>query len=134
MERRRGSRRVPISGEPLARMRLRTGRELDVINLSNGGALVEGTARLLPGTHVDVHIVTREGRVLVRSRVIRAYVSHVTGELVRYRCALAFEQQVDTTAGYDLPASATTSSPVLGTGYPSALAAGSLRCDERFTA
>lgn len=128
------SRRVPVSGEPLSRMRLRTGRELDVINVSNGGALVEGTARLLPGTHVEVHVVTRDGRMLVRSRVVRAYVSHVTGDLVRYRGALAFERQVDTAGGYDLPASAPTARAILGTDYPSGVAAGSSRCDERLTA
>jgi hypothetical protein len=128
------TRRVPVSGEPLSRMRLRTGRELDVINVSNGGALVEGTARLLPGTHVDVHVVTRDGRVLVRSRVVRAYVSYLTGELVRYRGALAFERQVDTAAGYDFPACAPTSSAILGSDYPSELAAGSPRGDARLTA
>ena len=46
-------------------MRLRAGRELVVIDLSNGGALVEGATRLLPGTHVDVHVITRDGRTLV---------------------------------------------------------------------
>ena len=65
--------------EPLSRVRLRAGRELQVVDVSVAGALLEGTARLLPGTHVDVHMVTRDGRVLVRSRVVRAHMRRVLG-------------------------------------------------------
>ncbi len=96
MERRRTSRREPDPGEPLSRVRLRAGRELSVIDVSSDGALIEGSVRLLPGTHVDVHIVTRDGRVLVRSRVVRAQVCHVAADSVRYRGALAFDRSVDT--------------------------------------
>jgi hypothetical protein len=97
MERRRESRREPAVDEPLTRLRLRGGRELAVIDVSSAGVLVEGAARLLPGTHVDVHLITKDGRVLVRSRVIRAYVSSLGSSAVVYRGALAFEQAVDTT-------------------------------------
>ena len=71
-DRRRAVRRVPQPTETLSRMRLRTGRELAVVDISPSGALVEGATRLLPGTHVDVHVVTRHGRVLVRTRVVRS--------------------------------------------------------------
>ena len=97
-ERRHAPRRVPEQQESLARVRLRAGRELTVLNISDGGVLVEGPARLHPGAHVDVHVVTRDGRVLVRSRVVRAFVSHLEADLVRYRGTLAFERTIDTTA------------------------------------
>jgi hypothetical protein len=96
MERRRESRRAPAADEPIIRLRLRAGRELTVIDVSNAGALVEGASRFLPGTHVDAHLVTKDGRVLVRSRVIRAYVWSLGASSVVYRAALAFEQVVDT--------------------------------------
>jgi len=96
MERRRASRRAPAVDEPLARVRLRAGRELVVVDVSNAGALVEGMVRLLPGTHVDVHVVTQEGRTLVRSRVVRAYVCRVEADAMRYRGALAFDRAIDT--------------------------------------
>jgi hypothetical protein len=96
MDRRRAERREPASSEPLSRMRLRTGRELSVVDVSNAGALVEGSVRLLPGTHVDVHVVTGEGRVLVRSRVARCFVAGLRADGVRYRGALAFDRLVDT--------------------------------------
>lgn len=98
MDRRRAERRNPAVDESLSVCRLRAGRELAVVDLSHTGALVEGTSRLLPGTHVDVHIVTGEGRVLVRSRIVRAYVSHVAADVIRYRGALAFDRTVDTSA------------------------------------
>ena len=52
--------------------------------------------RLLPGIHVDVHVVTKEGRTLIRSRIVRAFVTHVEAVLIKYRAAMAFEQTIDT--------------------------------------
>jgi hypothetical protein len=66
-----------------------------VIDVSSRGALVEGEARLLPGTHLDVHVIARGGRTLVRSRVVRATVSEVRCDRVVYRTALAFDRPVD---------------------------------------
>jgi hypothetical protein len=118
-ERRRLMRRVPSAGEPLSDVRLRTGRHGTVVDLADNGVLIETAARLLPGTHVDVHVVTAEGRVLVRSRVVRACVCHLAADCVRYRGALAFERDVDTAAaGYPVPAPATAAPRFLGTDYP----------------
>src|SRR5688500_14952552 len=96
-DRRRDPRRTPASDEPLSQVRLRAGRQLEVINVSDAGLLAEGEMRLLPGTHVDVHLVTAEGRLLIRSRVVRAFVCHVAASTIRYRGALAFERAVQTT-------------------------------------
>ncbi len=119
MERRRTERRAPDCAEPLSQVRLRGGRDLSVVDISDDGALIEG-ARLLPGTHVDVHVTTREGRVLVRSRVIRAYVAGLQAHAVRYQAALAFERAVDTSSGkgYAVPLSAPASSLLPGSDYP----------------
>ena len=104
LDRRRTVRRVPAADEPLSQIRLRAGRELRVIDISDAGLMSEGEMRLLPGTHVEVHLVTAEGRLLVRSRVIRVFVCHVSSSKVRYRGALAFERAVQTMAvGYAIP-------------------------------
>jgi hypothetical protein len=84
-------------------MRIRTGFRLDVIDVSRTGALAQGDARLLPGTHVDVHVTTSSGRTLVRSRVIRATVWQLLPDAVRYRVALAFDRPVPIDDGYALP-------------------------------
>jgi hypothetical protein len=118
VERRRAERRVPAAGEPLARVRLRTGRELTVINIACRGALLEGAA-LLPGSYVDLHVTTAHGRALVRGRVVRSYVSGLTADAIWYRNGLSFEQAVDTaSAGYPLPGSPTDDVEVRGSRYP----------------
>jgi hypothetical protein len=100
-------------------MRLRTGRDMTVVDVSDGGALAESSARLLPGTHVDVHVTTLEGRALVRSRVVRAYVCHVQSDEVRYRGALAFDRRVDTSLhGYTVPGAGAEQRGAPGTSYP----------------
>ena len=98
MERRRAPRRAPASDESLSRVRLRTGRELTVVDVSDGGVLVRSAARLLPGTHVDVHVMTCNGRVLVRSRIVRAHVCALQADAIWYHGALAFDRMIDTDA------------------------------------
>ena len=62
------------------------------MDISSVGVLVEGESRLLPGRHLDVHVVSSTGRTLVRSRVVRSFVFSVSSDRVVYRGALAFEQ------------------------------------------
>ena len=118
LERRTTARRTPAPEETLARLRLRTGRELAVVDIGDAGALVEGTARLLPGTHVEVHVVTREGRTLVRSRVTRAWVFAVAADILQYRAALVFEARVNTAPSWVVTTRAAPSSAPTGSRYP----------------
>ncbi|HEY6362858.1 MAG TPA: hypothetical protein VIX63_17250 [Vicinamibacterales bacterium] len=126
MEHRKSPRRVPLDEEPISRVRLRIGREMTVVDVSNSGVLLEGDVRLLPGTHVDAHVVTPAGRLLIRSRIVRCWVAALQPDVVLYRGALAFERQVDTAAaGYAFPGGAHGSSGAQGRDYPLA-AAGAL--------
>lgn len=118
-DRRRRPRRTPTSDEPVSQIRLRAGRQLEVINVSDTGLLAQGEMRMLPGTHVDVHLVTAEGRLLIRSRVIRAFVCRVCRDRIEYRGAIAFERPVSTAAvGYPIPAAGEASNPPPGNPYP----------------
>jgi len=101
-ERRGAVRRTPQPDEALSRVRLRTGREFTVVNISSSGVFLEGLTRLLPNTHTDIHIVTRHGRVLVRGRVVRALVWRLERDMVCYRTALSFDSAVDIENGPDL--------------------------------
>jgi len=118
VERRTAARRTPAADETLARLRLRTGRELAVVDIGDTGALVEGTARLLPGTHVEVHVVTREGRTLVRSRVTRAWVFAMAADILQYRAALVFDARVNTAPSWVVTTRAAPSSASTGSRYP----------------
>ena len=134
MERRRASRRSPAHDEPLARIRLRAGGQLVVIDVSPAGVLVEGATRLLPGTHVDVHVITGDGRTLVRSRVVRAYVWDLRPDRISYRGALAFDRAVDTTAGYPIPGVSAAAGLPKGTAYPDSAPASVHGRQDRFAA
>jgi hypothetical protein len=83
---------------------LRGGRELLVNNLSPFGALLEGDSRVLPNTHVDVHLTTRHGRILIRARVLRVIVFRLRADAVTYRAAVAFDTTIDSSShGYAVP-------------------------------
>lgn len=118
IDRRLSERRAPAGDDPLSRVRLRAGRELAVVDVSSRGVLVEGEARLLPGTHLDVHVMTPDGRVLVRSLVVRAYVSRLSADSITYRGAFAFERPIAITPGYALPGGAAPSIDAPGIAYP----------------
>jgi hypothetical protein len=119
VDRRRAIRRSVSSDEPLAHARLRTGGQLRVLDASSWGALAETRERLLPGRHLDVHIVATTGRVLVRARVTRAHVCRLTADTIDYRAALAFDFAVDVqAAGYAIPPVSIPGERVEGTPYP----------------
>jgi hypothetical protein len=119
VERRRAMRRNVSADEPLGHARLRTGGRLRVVEASSWGALMETTERLLPGRHLDVHIVCVEGRMLVRSRVARAFVVRVEPNAVHYQVAFSFDRAVDVrTAGYALPSRLLASEGERGIRYP----------------
>ena len=93
-ERRRAQRRVPAGDEPISRVRMRIGSELTVVDVSDLGLFTEG-GRLNPGSRVDLHVVARRGRVLVRCTVLRSFVSALSADRIRFRAALLFDQVLD---------------------------------------
>jgi hypothetical protein len=89
------------------------------VEASSWGALMETTERLLPGRHLDVHIVSAEGRVLVRARVARAFVVTVKPDAVRYQVAFSFDSAIDVrSAGYALPSPLLAHETEPGMPYP----------------
>ena len=135
MDRRRAARRLLAPGEPLAHAKLRTGGQLIVLDASSWGALTETTERLLPGRHLDVHVVTSGGRVLVRGRVARAYVCQLQPDAIYYRAALAFEQAIDArTCGHSPPAMLVSPASPRGTPCPARTGDSDLEFTERLSA
>jgi hypothetical protein len=125
VERRRVARRTPDPQEALSRVRLRAGREMTVVDISPLGAQVEGIARLLPGTHLDVHVTGAGGRVPVRARVTRCAVWRLAADAVCYRGAMAFNVPVELppieVAEGDAPATAAPEAPAERPPVPPAL-------------
>ena len=100
-------------------MRLRTGRELAVVDISPSGALVEGATRLLPGTSVTSTSSLVMAGSLVRTRVVRSSVWQLQADAVSYRTGLAFDAAVDTEVdGYPLPIETPVIEGGAGSPYP----------------
>ena len=76
-----------------ATCRLRPGSEVDVVNVSWAGALVEGSCRLRPGAVVSVSFGLEMGGQAMKCLVTRCHVTAVGGrDGVRYQAGLAFEE------------------------------------------
>jgi len=120
-DRRGAPRFCPGAGSRLATARIRPGRELQVLNLSTNGMLVDGPLRLLPGSMVDVqlHGTARP----TRARVHRSAVSALGPGCLHYRAALTFERPLDhdvlpaTVAEYPLPGPDRPQSGTRGSDY-----------------
>jgi hypothetical protein len=71
---------------------VRPGSDAALIDVSAGGALVETPHRLMPGSSIDVQLVVRSRRVLIRGRVLRCEISELGPCGPIYRGALNFDR------------------------------------------
>src|SRR5258708_33384534 len=74
--------------------RVRPGHDARIIDVSAGGALVETTYRLLPGTSVELHVETDTRHTRVRGQVLRCAVVRVRPTAVCYRGAIRFDRHL----------------------------------------
>ena len=82
----------------IARATLRPGHPILVVNISRGGALVEGSRPLRPGTRVMLQVATSSGALGLSALVLRCGVQRLSVEEgVLYRGALKFDERRDWT-------------------------------------
>ena len=91
-DRRRARRRRTVHDHGIVSARVRPGREALLLDVSAGGALVETTYRLLPGSPIELHVATNERRASVRGGVLRCEVVGVRAATMRYRSAIGFDR------------------------------------------
>ena len=98
--------------EHAARATMRPGCVVSLIDVSRGGALVEGPRPLRPGARVHLQVTTSARTFSIEAQVLRCAVWILDPvEGVRYRGALRFEQRIDWTwgdgsrGGYPVPES-----------------------------
>ena len=94
-ERRRAPRQPRRALRWLAAARLWPGRRVRIINWSAVGVLMEAGVRFAPGRTVTLQLLAERGHLLVRGEIVRAAVSAIGPEGLRYRAAVAFDQPVD---------------------------------------
>ena len=91
-ERRSAPRWIRAECRRITTARLRPGRDVEVIDLSSGGALLEARCRLLPGARVELQLELDERWYVTRGRVLRSRVARLDRLLgVAYRAAVAFD-------------------------------------------
>jgi hypothetical protein len=78
----------------LKSVKLLAGPDVRLIDVSRGGAQLESDTPLPPGTRVCLRLVTTDTTLLIDGRVLRSRVSCLQPGLVRYRSAVAFDQEV----------------------------------------
>ena len=105
--------RFPPPTQNAARATLRPGCVVALVDVSGGGALVEGPRPLRPGSRVHLQVTTTAKTFSIEAQVTRCTVWILDPiEGVRYRGALRFDQHVDWTwgdasrSGYRMPESA----------------------------
>ncbi len=79
----------------LSVVKLGWGPELDLINISSTGLLVETGSKLAPGTTTNLQLCGPETDLVVPVRFVRSDVARVNGLGVRYRAAAAFAKELD---------------------------------------
>jgi len=93
-DRRLTRRHLDTDAHGIVSTRVRPGHRAKLIDVSAGGALIETTHRLLPGTTVELHVETRSHRTNVRGRVLRCAIVLVRPSWVCYRGAIGFDRQL----------------------------------------
>jgi len=88
---RRTARRFGAGEHGIVAAHVRSGGAVAVVDVSAGGALVEGQHRLIPGALVELHVETSGRRAAVRGRVLRCAVARLYAAAVCYRGAIAFD-------------------------------------------
>jgi len=105
-ERRQYSRRRTRDLDWLRSARLKSTGEVSLVDLSAGGALVDAAVPLRPGAVMALELVGRGLEAVVPVQVLRAYVSGLSADSMRFRGACEFASPLelpDLAAANDLP-------------------------------
>jgi len=91
---RRGYARFPEAAVPFLRsIKLVAGPEVRLLNISRGGALIEGEARLSPGSSLSLRVVTADAVYHLRAKVIRSRAASLVGSAIQYQTAVVFDEE-----------------------------------------
>jgi hypothetical protein len=75
--------------------RIRPGHDVQVLDLSSLGALIQSTTRLVPNSRVELRFGKNGLARTIRGRIVRSYVCAIDADVVFYRSAVAFDQMLE---------------------------------------
>ena len=99
-DRRNSRRRHQLQEHGITHARVRPGFEATIVDVSAGGALVETTHRLLPGSSIELQVGSSDRRVSMRGKVLRCTVTRLCAATVWYRGAVEFDQGLPWFSGH----------------------------------
>ena len=91
----RNRRKTPQELEGFQSVVLRPGGQVDLLNISNGGMLVQTETHTKPGSVVRVYIVTTGAKYEVKAKIVRSEITTVDGSGLHYLLAIAFDEPLD---------------------------------------
>lgn len=107
---------------------LRPGYAVSLVDLSSGGALIQGPRPFMPGARVHLQLLTGTRRLGIAAHVLRCSVASLDSRQgVQYRGALRFDHRCDalweasTLDGYLVPLEEPPVAPGEGHGLPGSL-------------
>jgi hypothetical protein len=78
----------------LSSVNLSWGPEVDLLNISKSGMLVETTSKFVPGTSTEFRLHGQDTELSIPARVVRSEICAVSSQGVKYQAAVAFTKQV----------------------------------------
>jgi hypothetical protein len=115
--------RIPAEALPNVSAKLATGPDIRLVDLSRGGARFECEKRLLPGAKVALRLVTPDGTLVVRGRVVRSRIVRLERGGLGYDAAIAFNETLSQMLEEPGPRSGATQDPQEATAAPAPEAA-----------
>jgi uncharacterized protein DUF6982/PilZ domain-containing protein len=94
-DRRAHLRRSVSDLEWLRSVRITQGFDVRLIDLSEGGALIEIDSPIKPGTNLTLELSGTGLETMVPLEVVRCYISNLRGDIALYRGACAFEHLIE---------------------------------------
>jgi hypothetical protein len=91
---RRRSPRKPAAAVPYLKARLVAGPDVRIIDVSRRGILLETETRLLPNSPIAIRFVAADASLVLKGCVVRSSIAQLTGVELRYRTAVAFEEDI----------------------------------------
>ncbi len=92
---RRCAKRLPQQGVGLWTVRMPWGSDVELVNISRTGVLIESGSKVTPGVTLELHLTGLGQQRIMMARFVRSEIATVDRMGVRYHAAAQFEQPLD---------------------------------------
>ena len=112
-QRQRARRNAPENVPWLSAIKLPWGLDLNLVNISRSGLLVESGSKFTPGVTYELQLNGPGTDLMVNARFVRSEIARVDGFGVRYYAAATFDKELDLLVSREEPVKASTAQQAL---------------------